>query len=154
MPTSFFSSSTSTTSEHFSSNNMEPQKAVYLTSFGGGLVLSHKNVKNPSSVVCQFLDPNKDEQKWVVEYGEEEGVIALKSCANGEYLRANGGRNGSPAGTGEKQWWKVSWWLPVKHPNAFQLTSVEYPTVLLNHFQGQAYDNKLVHMWRFEVCDQ
>jgi hypothetical protein len=86
---------------------MDSQKPVYLTSFGGGLVLSHKNINNPKTAIVQFLNPKKDEQKWLVEYGEGEGIIALKSVANGQYLRPNGNRNGSPVGTGERAWWKV-----------------------------------------------
>jgi hypothetical protein len=133
---------------------MASEKPVYLNSFGGGLVLSHKNTNNPATAVVQFLDPKNSSQKWLVEYDpSQEGVIALKSCSNGEYLRANGGRNGSPCGTGAKAWWKMSWWLPVKHPFAFQLTSVEFPSVLLNHYQGRANDDMKVHMWRFEVCE-
>jgi hypothetical protein len=142
-----FSTSYTTSS---SSTQMTSQKPIYLNSFGGGLVLSHKNIKASSSAVCQYLDPKNDCQKWIVEYGDQEGVIALKSCKNSEYLRANGGRNGSHVGTGEKHWWKMSWWLPVKHPFAFQLTSMEYPGMMLNHFRGQPDENKLVHM-RFEV---
>jgi hypothetical protein len=134
------------------SPQMAAQKPVYLNSFGGGLVLSHKNTNNPATAIVQFLDPKNSSQKWLVEYDpSQEGVIALKSCSNGEYLRANGGRNGSPCGTGAKAWWKMSWWLPVKHPFAFQLTSVEFPSVLLNHYQGRANDDMKVHMWRFEV---
>ena len=47
-----------------------------------------------------------EEQKWILETGDEPDTIALRCAANDEYLRAEV-KNYGKLSTGEKQWWKV-----------------------------------------------
>jgi hypothetical protein len=128
-------------------------KAFYITSVSNGLVLADQPSGTPSGVVVENRG-DSDREKWIVEAGDEPNVIALKSASNGQYLHADGGRNYAAAGTGGKQWWKMSS-DDVTAPGACRLSPVEYPNFFLNHFQGKparrGRDQIKVHMWKWEA---
>ena len=137
------------------SNMAESSKAFYVTSVSNGLVLANQPNSRPSGVVAANCGDKGDDEKWIIEAGDKPDVVALKNASNGQYLRAEGGRNSSKAGTGDKQWWAISR-DRVLAPGACSLSPVDYPNIYLNHFQGRAvpkgHVGMTVHMWQWEVC--
>lgn len=137
------------------SSMTETSKAFYVTSVSNGLILANQPNSKPSGVVASNRGDKGDDEKWIIEAGDKPNVIALKNASNGKYLRAEGNRNGSKAGTGDKQWWTISS-DRVLAPGACSLSPVDYPNVFLNHFQGRAvpkgHVGMTVHMWQWEVC--
>jgi hypothetical protein len=85
---------------------MSNPKTVYLVSACQGHVLAHAE-KGRSGVVAENRGCQGDEEKWVVEQGDEPDVVAFRCAANGKYLNAEPGRY-NYAGTGDRQWWKIS----------------------------------------------
>jgi len=148
----FISSCTSTTSISF--NMPESDKAFYVTSVSNGHVLANQANSRPSGVVASNRGDKGNDEKWIIEAGDKPNVVALRNASNGKYLRAEGGKNSSKAGTGEKQWWTISS-DRVLAPGACSLSPVDYPNVYLNHFQGRAvpkgHAGMTVHMWQWEV---
>ena len=129
-------------------------KALYVTSVSNGLILANQPNSKPSGVVASNRGDKGDDEKWIIEAGDKPNVVALRNASNGKYLRAEGGRNGSKAGTGDKQWWTISS-DRVLAPGACSLSPVDYPNVYLNHFQGRVvpkgHVGMTVHMWQWEV---
>jgi hypothetical protein len=138
-----------------SSNMTDSSKAFYVTSVSNGLILANQPNSRPSGVVAAHCGDKSEGEKWIVEAGDKPNVVALKNASNGQYLHAEGGRNGSKAGTGDKQWWTISR-DRVLAPGACSLSPVDYPNVFLNHFQGRpvpkGHVGMTVHMWQWEVC--
>ena len=136
-------------------NMTDSNKAFYVTSVSNGLILANQPNSKPSGVVASNRGDKGDDEKWIIEAGDKPNVVALKNASNGQYLRAEGGKNGSKAGTGDKQWWMISK-DRVLAPGACSLSPVDYPNVFLNHFQGRAvpkgHVGMTVHMWQWEVC--
>lgn len=136
-------------------NMADSNKVFYVTSVSNGLILANQPNSKPSGVVASNRGDKGDDEKWIIEAGDKPNVVALKNASNGRYLRAEGGRNGSKAGTGDKQWWTISS-DRVLAPGACSLSPVDYPNVFLNHFQGRAvpkgHVGMTVHMWQWEVC--
>jgi hypothetical protein len=137
------------------SNMTDSSKAFYVTSVSNGLILANQYNSKPSGVVASNRGDKGDDEKWIIEAGDQPNVVALKNASNGKYLRAEAGRNGGKAGTGDKQWWKISS-DRVTAPGACSLSPVDYPNFYLNHFQGRAvpkgHVGMTVHMWQWEVC--
>lgn len=112
-------------------------KAFYVTSVSNGLVLANQPNSRPSGVVAANCGDKGDDEKWIIETGDKPNVVALKNASNGQYLRAEGGRNSAKAGTGVEEWWTISR-DRVFAPGACSLSPVDYPNFYLNHFQGRA----------------
>jgi hypothetical protein len=133
----------------------DSNQAFYVTSVSNGLILANQPNSRPSGVVAAHCGDKSEGEKWIVEAGDKPNVVALKNASNGQYLHAEGGRNGSKAGTGDKQWWTISR-DRVLAPGACSLSPVDYPNVFLNHFQGRpvpkGHVGMTVHMWQWEVC--
>ena len=132
----------------------DSNKAFYVTSVSNGLVLANQPNSRTPSVVASNRGDKGDDEKWIIEAGDKPNVVALRCASNGKYLRAEGGRNGSGAGTGDKQWWTMSS-DRVLAPGACSFSPVDYPNAYLNHFQGKpvprGHAGMTVHMWQWEV---
>jgi len=87
--------------------NTEP-KTFYLHNAHRHYVVTYQNRGLPSGVVVEPKGRRNDEQKWTIEYGDGPDIIALRNVANGLYMRSDKPANYSNVGTGDKEWWKIS----------------------------------------------
>lgn len=85
---------------------MSSSKPVYIVSYSKGNVVTLRENNNPSTVVLEAAGAKGDEQKWILEFGEEPDMVALKCVANNKYLRVPEGF-APPVQMGEKMWWKM-----------------------------------------------
>jgi hypothetical protein len=96
----------------------EPKPVYLVNNWKGRVATQHQRAKS-SAVVVHNAGAKGDEQKWILESGEEPHTIALKCVANGEYLHGIDEKF-KPADTGEKTWWKMSY-DRVTIPGSFRL---------------------------------
>lgn len=98
---------------------MDGPRTFYLYVAHRHYVLTYQKRGLPSGVVVEPKGRRNDEQKWTVEYGDEPDTIALRNVANGKYMRSDKPENYSAVGTGDKEWWKIS--FDSTPPRAFRL---------------------------------
>ena len=148
---SFSEPSVTSYTESYSSSS---STTFYLASVSNGHVLAHQENSRPSGVVVENKGDRSDEQKWIVEYGDEPDTIALKCAANNKYLHCFEGKSWGKVGTGDKQWWKISN-DDVSAPGACRIGPVDFPDVYLNHHSGNTVRRGAagtkVHMYKWEV---
>jgi hypothetical protein len=134
---------------------MSTPKTSYLVNIARGYVLTYEKSGRPSGVVVENLGDHDDEQKWIVEQGDEPDILAFKNAANGEYLYCTEARYLGKVKTGEKQWWKISY-DEVKAPGACRLSVVGTPDVFLNNadmnVRRPGAGNNEVYMRKWDVC--
>jgi hypothetical protein len=104
-----------TPKEKLVASNTKPQstaspRTVYLYIAHRHYVLTYQKSRMPSGAVVDHKGRRKDEQEqqWTVEYGDEPDVIALRNVASGTYMRSEKPENYKAVGTGDKEWWKMS----------------------------------------------
>lgn len=151
---SFQSFSEPSFTSHTESHSSSSSRTFYLASVSNGHVLAHQENSRPSGVVVENKGDRGDEQKWIVEYGDEPNTVALKCAANDKYLHCFEGKSWGKVGTGDKQWWKISN-DDVSAPGACRIGPVDFPDVYLNHHSGNTVrrgaSGAKVHMYKWEV---
>jgi hypothetical protein len=85
---------------------MSTSKPVYIVSYSKGNVVTLRENNNPSAVVLGAAGAKGDEQKWILEFGEEPNMVASKCVANNKYLRILDGFAPS-VHMGERMRWKM-----------------------------------------------
>jgi hypothetical protein len=129
---------------------MSDQKPVYLVSTAYGGVVTQQADGYPSGVVMERRGIKDDEQKWILEFGEEPDTVALKNVANDKYMSASG-ENYKPVGTGEKTWWKM-WYSDVSTPGAFRLSVASGPDENCIEIQTDQNKKDKVILFTWRVC--
>ena len=133
-------------------SNEEGEKSYFIQgTSNNGLVLAHKDDGKPTGVVMQTARENDPAQRWIFEKTDSPDIFAIKCTANGQDLHTDGpGSPGATVGTGAKQMWRVHR-DDVSVLNAWRLSPVDFPTIMLNHYQGVRREDMNVHMWVWEV---
>lgn len=124
-------------------------QAFYIVTVAGGKCLENTQSANG---VLDCLPKDDKSQHWIIEPGDDENTIAIKSVADGRYLRNNEPQkiNWATIGMGEKQWWTLE---RGQTPGSCLIRSplCTAAASYLNDFQGKYQDRNYVHMWQMNV---
>jgi hypothetical protein len=113
-------------------------KLTYLLMVNAGYVLTYQASSKPS-VVTAGLAAFEENEKWIVEYGDEPNTVALKSSVNGKYLTGDPKKNTLERIflRDDKQWWKLRNDIEDKlfPPGAYAFAMVEHPNWFLSGYK-------------------
>ena len=113
--------------------------AVYITAVSGGNCVTrvHNNILNKK--------PTKDKnQLWTIEHKDGSNTqIAIRSNADGKYLRAKAGNAYGAVEIGGRQWWEVE---DGPAHGSYWLKSLDFPNAYLCNANGSYIDDNKIYM--------
>jgi hypothetical protein len=142
-------------SDATSAQKERDSKLMHLSAVRDGYVLTYREKGNHALVVSLAGDNGNDE-KWIVEYGNEPNTVALKCAANGKYLTGVRKHRGECSLRDEVEWWNVVHDNDkARSPGSYLLSMVGSPEFFLNVMQsttpGPGKDGSEVMMFEWSV---
>jgi hypothetical protein len=85
---------------------MSSPKPMFVSMLRDGFVMTYRDDESDKIRVGHAGDRG-DNDKWILETGEEPNTVALKCVANGKYLTGERKHYGKVSLRDEKEWWEI-----------------------------------------------
>lgn len=129
-------------------------KPTYLSLVNPGYVLTYHESGRPSGVVMSHADSCGDDDKWIIEYGDEPNTVAIKSVSSGKYVVGEPKHEGTVGTSDSKQMWLIEHdGDKVRPPGSYRLSMVGTPELFLRAWNssdfkpGQTGWRVVMHKW-------
>jgi hypothetical protein len=86
--------------------SMSSPKPMFVSMLRDGFVMTYRDDESDKIRVGHAGDRG-DNDKWILETGEEPNTVALKCVANGKYLTGERKHYGKVSLRDEKEWWEI-----------------------------------------------